>query len=240
MTGWRAWTGVKYTVSHMCIRQHADIFEPPLLPVFPGFGPTPPSPLSESEAEANSPCAHCLRLAKVMRALGDRIPPALVATAPPARATRRRRPSTRTVAEPEAALEQGDAPVAVPARPAQKRPSFRAEAFIDMMPDPTPTAPESAVTTRRIRAVAPARSRAPIPAARPDSTAFATLGVPVPTTHEERHGHSGPFVTTAHRIPQPQPPPYATQAELEDGPRLVQRRENSWTYAETKYFRHAS
>ncbi|KAJ7198141.1 hypothetical protein GGX14DRAFT_402167 [Mycena pura] len=215
-------------------------------------GPTPPSPLSESEAEANSPCAHCLRLAKVTCALGDRIPPALVATAPPARATRRRRPSTRTVAEPEAALEQGDAPVAVPAWPAQKRrPSFRAEAFIDMMPDPTPTAPESAVTTRRIRAVAPARAPCPavacigpatriLASARPDSTAFATLGVPVPTTHEERHGHSGPFVTTAHRIPQPQPPPYATQAELEDGPRLVQRRENSWTYAETKYFRHAS
>ncbi|KAJ7190974.1 hypothetical protein GGX14DRAFT_601470 [Mycena pura] len=235
-----------------------DIFEPPPSPLSPGFGPTPPSPLSESEAEASSPRAHRLRLAKVTRTLGERIPPALVAAAPRARVTRWRRPSMRTAREASATLEQGDAPVPVPAQPAQKRrPSFRAESFISMTPDPAPTAPPSprdeSVPSSPLgevhvhpvqqspeslsgppRAFSPVRdagSRAPAPAARPDSTAFATLGVPVPTTHEERHGYSGPFVATAHRIPQLQPPPYhaAAQAELEEGPRLVQRRENSWT-----------
>ncbi|KAJ7194309.1 hypothetical protein GGX14DRAFT_576449 [Mycena pura] len=114
-----------------------------------------------------------------------------------------------TAAEPEAVLEQGNSPVPVPGWPVQKRhPSFRAEPFIDMTPaDPTPTAPpsphdKSMPSPPHMHSVQ--QLVCTTPAVRSNSTAFMTLGVPVPTTHEERHGcsHGGPCVTTVHRIPQ--------------------------------------
>ncbi|KAJ7199819.1 hypothetical protein GGX14DRAFT_401109 [Mycena pura] len=119
--------------------------------------PRSPSPRPRRTARVRTVCtSQRSRARSAIASLPRSSPP------PRPRATRRRRPSTHTVAEPEAALEQGDAPVPIPARPAQKRrPSFRAEASIDMTPDPTPTGYSPAVTTRQICAVAPARAPRP-------------------------------------------------------------------------------